>query len=463
MAQTRKTPLTDPVILKQFYTVSPRHTVYPSTDRFVEAFGPEDHTLWLRKRGIGGFSRALGMYVRMSPRRSVCTSCGRHSTVSAEHESDSRYLAYLDKELRLHSACLDERALVYLHWGADTTSLLRNDALSTAWRRLDRYFERSDQTRCSIEIDPVGVDEQRVACMAEAGINELCVNVRECDAPEHACVDPDRLMAAAEEAVFAARRSGIGLITVNLVFGVPGQTVMSFNRTLKRLLALQPERLLLQDYVRLPTTVRTSRKDSPVDCHVEETRLQLFSIAVMRLSEAGYAHIGMNVFARSDDELAVAQHQGRLHRNIQRYCSYGDCDVLGAGVASISAIGPTYSQNARSIEDYYSLLDEGVVPVTRGIELTTDDLARRTVMNALMCHFEVAFESVEIAHLLDFKTYFADELEELRAFTDAGLVTIDDGWLSVTDRGRYVVWPICQVFDRYLRLDRRRASFEKLL
>ena len=463
MAQARKTPLTDPAILKQFYTVGPRHTAYPSTDRFVEAFGPEDHALWLRKRGIGGFSRDLGLCVHMPMSSTGCPACGRDGIVTAERNTDSRYLDYLDKELRLNSSCLDERTLVHLHWSGDTMALLRNDALGAAWRRLDGHFEQSDQTRCSIEIDPVAVDEQQVASTAEAGVNELCVNVRECEAGKQGCVDSGRLLAATESAVAAARRAGIGSVTVNLVFAVPGQTVMSFNQTLKKLLALQPERLSLQDYMRLPTAARPSRKDQPADPLAEETRVQLFSVAVMRLSDAGYVHIGMNQFARSDDELAVAQRQGRLHRNIQGYCSHGDCDVLGVGVASISAIGPTYSQNARSIDDYYSLLDDNVIPVTRGIELTTDDLARRTVMNALMCHFEVAFESVEIAHLLDFTSYFANELEELKAFADAGLVTIDDGWLSITDRGRYVVWTICRVFDRYLRLDRRRASFEKVL
>ena len=463
MAHMRKTPLTDPAILKQFYTVGPRHTAYPSTDRFVEAFGPEDHVLWLRKRGIGGFSRDLGLYVRMPLSSTVCTSCGRDTAVEAQRKTDSRYLDCLDRELRLHSECLDERALRHLHWSGDTRSLLGRDDTGAMLSRLHKYFVQSDQTRHSMEIDPLAVDEEQIASLVEVGVNQLCVDVRECDSGGEGCVDFGRLLAATESVFGAARRAGIGSIIVNLVFGAPGQTVMSFNQTVKRLLALSPERFSLQDYRCLPSITKAPRKARPADSLAEETRVQLFSVAVMRLSEAGYVHIGMNQFAKGEDELAVAQRQGRLHRNLQGYCSSGDCDVLGVGVASISSIGPTYSQNARSLEDYYGLLEEEVIPVTRGIELTTDDLARRTVMNALMCHFEVAFESVEIAHLLDFTSYFADELEELKAFADAGLVTIDDGWLNVTDRGRYVVWTICQVFDRYLRLDRRRASFEKLL
>lgn len=463
MAPARQTPLPDPAILKQFYRVGPRHIAYPSPDRFVEAFGPEDHALWLRKRSIGGFNRSLGLYVHLPSPDTVCPSCGRDKSVAEDTEAHLRYLDYLDTELRLHSGCLDRRKLVQLLWVGNTTSLLRNSALGAAWQRLERHFVLSDQTRCSVEIDPIAVDEQQFVDMAGAGVNELSIDVRACDVAGQACVDSDRLLTSTECVVAAARRAGIGPITLNVVFGLTGQTVMSFNQALKRLLALQPERLYLQDRRCLPGAAKAVRKDYLLDPLAEETRAQLFSLAVMRLSEAGYVHIGMNHFARPEDELAIAQRQGRLHRNIQGYCTHGECDVLGLGVGSISAVGPMYSQNARSLADYYSLLDESLIPVARGIELTTDDLARRTVMNALMCHFEVAFESVEIAHLLDFTDYFADELEELQVFAHAGLVTIDDGWLNVTERGHYVLWTICRVFDRYLRQDRRRASCEKLL
>ena len=341
--------------------------------------------------------------------------------------------------------------------------LLREGAFQGVSQILDRHFDLSGKGRRTIEIDPVIADDQWMPELAAAGVNELCISVRECESVDDRCADMSRIVAGTEAIVTAARDHGIDAISVNMFFGAPGQTVMSFNQALKQILALSPERLSLQDYSCAGTASRLLLKRSETAPLLDETRIQLFAVAVMRLSEAGYVHIGLDQFTRPDDELAVAQRQGRLHRNFKGYCTHGDCDVLGLGPSSISSVGPAYSQNARSLEEYYGLLDEHVVPVFRGIELTTDDLARRTVMNALMCHLEVAFESVEIAHLLDFKRYFANELEDLKAFADAGLVTIDDSWLCVTDSGRYVVWTICRVFDRYLRQDRKRALTEKLL
>ncbi len=463
MAQVRYMSLADPVILRQFYTAGPQPMAYPATDRFVEAFGPEDHASWLHKRGIGGFNRTLELYVHSPFADGVCPSCGRNTAPSLGSETYSHYLDYLETELQLQSANLDERSIVHLHWGGDTGALLRHGAIGDLSRKLDRYFKQSPRTRRSIDVDPLVIDATSISHLYDAGVNQLCIDVRGCDAGETACVSSQEIVESARNLVLAARANGINLFRMDVTFGLPGQTVMSLNQTLKNILDLSPQRLSLRDHAHLSGAMKGRRKPVGTELTLDETPLQSFCIAVKRLSEAGYVHIGMNQFARPDDELAIAQRQGRLHRNLQGYCTYADCDVLGLGLASISAIGPTYSQNARSLADYYDLLDAKVPPVNRGIELTADDLARRTVMNALMCHFEVAFESLEIAHLLNFETYFASELEELESFADAGLVTLADGWLCVTDRGRYVVWSICQVFDRYLRQGRRSASSEKLL
>ncbi len=299
--------------------------------------------------------------------------------------------------------------------------------------------------------------------MVEAGVNQLRISFRGCESSEQGGLDQFRLIELTEELVASARSLGIGSIDLDVVFGAPEQTVMSFNWAMRQILAMAPERLSLHDFSHMPEARKLHRKASEALAPAEETRTTQFAVAVKHLSEAGYVHIGMDQFTRPDDELAVAQRQGRLRRNLQGYCVYEDCDLLGLGTASLSAIGPAYSQNAYTFERYFDLLDENLVPVTRGIELSADDLARRTVMDALMCHSEVAFESLEIAHLLDFREYFASELEELKQFVDAGLINIDDGWLTITDKGRYVVWTICQVFDRYLRQGRRRTSLEKVL
>ena len=194
-----------------------------------------------------------------------------------------------------------------------------------------------------------------------------------------------------------------------------------------------------------------------------DAKLQILQLAIRRLTDAGYVYIGMDHFAKPDDELAVAQRQGRLHRNFQGYSTHSDCDLLAFGISSISKVGPTYSQNVKTLDEYYDLLDSGTLPVYRGIELNADDLLRRSIIQSLMCHFELSIESIEIAHLIDFRKYFATELDDLREMVDAGLVRVDDKWITVLPRGRMLVRAISMVFDRYLRADRQRTRYSKVI
>jgi len=194
-----------------------------------------------------------------------------------------------------------------------------------------------------------------------------------------------------------------------------------------------------------------------------DTKLQVLQLAIRRLTDAGYVYIGMDHFAKPDDELTVAQRQGRLHRNFQGYSTHAECDLMAFGVSAISKVGPCYAQNVKTLDEYYDILDQDVLPVLRGIELTPDDLLRRSIIQALMCHFEVSIESIEIAHLISFKDHFAAELEDLRTMEEAGLVRVADKWISVLPAGRLLVRGIAMLFDRYLRADRERARYSKVI
>jgi oxygen-independent coproporphyrinogen-3 oxidase len=194
-----------------------------------------------------------------------------------------------------------------------------------------------------------------------------------------------------------------------------------------------------------------------------DTKLQILQLAIRRLTEAGYVYIGMDHFAKPDDELTVAQRQGRLHRNFQGYSTQAECDLLAFGVSAIGKIGPVYSQNVKTLDEYYDVLDRDELPVLRGIELTADDLVRRSIIQALMCHFEVSIESIEIAHLIKFSEYFAEEIADLRTMEEAGLLKVSDEWISVLPPGRLLVRGIAMVFDRYLRADRERPRYSKVI
>jgi oxygen-independent coproporphyrinogen-3 oxidase len=252
-------------------------------------------------------------------------------------------------------------------------------------------------------------------------------------------------------------------VSIDLIYGLPHQTVMGFNRSLERVLAMDPDRLSIYNYAHLPSLFKPQRRILNEDMPSADTRLQILALAIRKLTEAGYVYIGMDHFAKPDDELAVAQRQGRLHRNFQGYSTYADCDLLAFGISAIGKVGPTYEQNVKTLDEYYDRLDNGILPVFRGIELNADDILRRAIIQALMCHFELSIESIEIAHLIDFRKYFAEELEDLKELQAGGLVKVDEKWISVLPPGRMLVRAISMVFDRYLRADRQRTRYSKVI
>jgi oxygen-independent coproporphyrinogen-3 oxidase len=459
----RTSPRVDTGLLKQFDATGPRYTSYPTADRFVEAFGPEEHGAWLGKRQIGGFRRPLSVYVHIPFCDTICYYCGCNKIVTKDHGKAAKYLDYLEQEVRLQAELLDERSITQMHWGGGTPNFLSNSEMRALTQMLFSYFDRDPATECSIEIDPRSVREGTVSLLAELGFSRLSVGVQDFDGNVQQAINRIQSEAQTAQVIEEARAAGFGSVNMDLIYGLPKQSVDSFSRTLEKVIALSPDRLAIYNYAHLPHVFKPQRRINAEDLPDVDTRLQIFSLAVERLSGAGYVHIGMDHFAKYEDELAVAQRRGRLHRNFQGYSTHADSDLLGLGVSAISALGPTYSQNVRTLDEYYLRLDNGTLPVMRGIELTADDLVRRAVIQALMCHFELSFEAIEIAHLIDFRSYFQTELRELERYVDAGLITIEDDWMCVTERGRYLVRAICMEFDRYLREARQRATYSKVM
>jgi len=260
-----------------------------------------------------------------------------------------------------------------------------------------------------------------------------------------------------------ARASGFRSVSVDLIYGLPRQTLDSFNATLDKVVALDPDRIALYSYAHLPALFKPQRRIAAADLPSPESKLQILTLAIGRLTRAGYVYIGMDHFAKPGDELALAQVQGRLQRNFQGYSTHAEADMLGFGVSAIGRLGPTYYQNFKRLDDYYAALDAGRIPVQRGIELTADDLLRRAVIQSLTCHFRVSIESIEIAHLIEFRRYFADEFADLRQLEADGLVELEPDWIVVTPRGRMLVRTVCMVFDKYLRARRQGAAFSKVI
>jgi len=455
----------DPQIIARFDVNGPRYTSYPTADRFVEAFGSDAYKLWLSKRNIGAISRQLSLYFHIPFCNTICYYCACNKIITKDHGRSAKYLKYLAKELALQSSYLEggDHEVAQLHWGGGTPTFLSHDEMRQLMEATRKHFTLIKDGEYSIEVDPRKVDTPTVALLGELGFNRMSVGVQDFDEGVQQAINRIQTEEETLGVIEAARANGFTSISVDLIYGLPKQTVIGFNRTLDRVIAASPDRLSIYNYAHLPSLFKPQRRILESDMPSADARLQILALAIRRLTDAGYVYIGMDHFAKPNDELAIAQRQGRLHRNFQGYSTHADCDLLAFGISSIGKVGPTYSQNVKTLDEYYDRLDNGSLPVYRGIELNADDILRRAIIQALMCHFELSLESIEIAHLIDFKQYFSVEIADLQEMVQGGLVRIDDKWITVLPPGRMLVRAISMVFDKYLRSDRQRTRYSKVI
>ncbi len=455
----------DPVMIRKHDVSGPRYTSYPTADRFVEAFGEPHFRHWLDKRSIGGFVQPLSVYVHLPFCDTLCLYCGCNKVVTRDRAKSSKYIKYLDAELGLLDGLLgDERRISQLHWGGGTPTFLSREEMSALAARLKQVLEPADNCECSIEIDTRRLERGTVGFRAGRGLHRGSTGPQDFDPQVQKAVNRVQSEAVTRSAIEQARAAGFRSVNLDLIYGLPKQTLDSFNATLDRVIALSPDRIALYSYAHLPRMFRPQQRISEADLPSAETKLQILTLAIGRLTRAGYLYIGMDHFARPDDDLAVAQRRGRLHRNFQGYSALPDCDVLGIGVSAIGQIGPTYYQNRKNLDEYYASLDAGQLPVMRGIELTQDDLVRRAVIRALICNFRVSMEAIELAYLISFREYFAAELGALKPLAEDGLIEFEhDDWIVVTAAGRLLVRRICMVFDRYLQDRERKANYSRVM
>ncbi len=451
-------------LIRRFDGPGPRYTSYPTADRFVEAFDAAAHASWLEKRHIGGVGRPLSLYVHLPFCASICYYCACNKVITKDHGRSLKYVHYLEKELSLQTAHLQgSRRITQLHFGGGTPTFLSDDELRQLMRVLRANFDFDAEGEYAIEVDPRSVNPGTIDLLAGLGLNRMSIGVQDFDPAVQKAVNRIQPFAMTDRVLKDARAAGFKSINLDLIYGLPKQTAESFSRTLDQVITTDPDRIALYSYAHLPTRFKPQRRIHDADLPLADTKMKIFLLALDRLLEAGYVYIGMDHFAKPDDELAKALRSGRLHRNFQGYTTQSECDLLAIGISSISKIGPAYSQNVRTLDEYYDCIDQNRLPVTRGIELTQDDLVRRTVIMGLMCQGEVSMESVEIAHLIDFETYFAPELAQLASFVEAGLVEREKGYITVTPKGRFFLRAIAMVFDRYLQADRARSRYSKII
>jgi len=454
----------NPELIRRFDINGPRYTSYPTADRFIDTFDARAFSAWLGKRETGETGKPLSLYFHIPFCNTICYYCACNKIITKDHGLSAKYLDYMDREMALQVASLGgSREVTQLHLGGGTPTFLSHEELRQLMASVRTYFELMPEGEYSIEVDPRKVDFATVELLAKLGFNRMSVGVQ--DFAKDVQIATNRVQSFDETKVVmeAARATGFRSLSIDLIYGLPKQNITGFDSTLERVLELSPDRISLYNYAHLPGLFMPQRRIVESELPTADVKLQILQRAIRCLTEAGYVYIGMDHFAKPDDELAVAQRHGRLQRNFQGYSTQAECDMLAFGVSSIAKVGAVYAQNHKTLDMYYDALDRDELPVLRGIELTADDALRRSIIQALMCHFSLSIESVQAAHHIDFKEYFAEELADFGEMEAAGLVTVNEEQIDVLPAGRLLVRAVAMVFDRYLRADRERKRYSRVI
>ena len=431
----------------------PRYTSYPTAPQFREDFGAQQ----LRDAVIASngdpIPNALSLYVHVPYCTSPCFYCGCNRIITRDTARSTPYLQRLDRESALIAPLFDaDRAVVQLHFGGGTPNFLSPEQLVDTVQRLQQRFPFSDdgERDTSIELDPRFIDAAGIATLAQAGFNRASLGVQDFDPDVQQAVNRIQSVEQTRAVVDACRAHGFRSVNIDLIYGLPKQTIDGFARTLQTVLDIRPDRLAVYSYAHLPQLFKPQRQLDASALPDAETKLRLLQLAIDVLGDAGYAYIGMDHFALPDDSLTCAQRNGSLHRNFMGYTTHAETDLVGLGVSAISRIGDSYSQNPRTLPEWEAAVDAGRLPVWRGMRCSDDDILRHAVIQQLMCHGRVDSADIERQFHIDFAGYFADALRQLQPLQADGLVQVDGHRIQATAKGRFLLRVIAMCFDAWL-------------
>ncbi|QSN61975.1 oxygen-independent coproporphyrinogen III oxidase [Caballeronia sp. M1242] len=439
-----------PDLLARYDAHGPRYTSYPTAVQFTESFDPAHY---FEAASRGGASADLSLYFHIPFCDTVCFYCGCNKVATKNRAHARPYLDRMKRELAMQAACFDtRRPVTQLHWGGGTPTFLSHDEMAELMAATAEHFNLVPDARAeySIEVDPREASAETIAVLRELGFNRLSLGVQDFDERVQRAVNRIQPRATTEDVMRAAREHGFESVSVDLIYGLPHQSVESFTRTLDAIIALAPDRVSVFGYAHMPALFKMQRQIDEAALPSAAVRLAILKRVIERMSDAGYVYIGMDHFALPGDELARAFEAGTLQRNFQGYSTHADCDLVGIGASSIGKVGDVYAQNARDLADYAAAIDAGRFAIQRGVRLSADDLLRRDVIMWLMCGGVLRFADVEREHGIVFGDAFAAELARLAPMADDGLIDITPDAIRVLPAGRMLVRNVASVFDRYL-------------
>lgn len=449
-------------LIRSYDKSGPRYTSYPTAVQFDVAFSADDYNKQIELSNERNGD--LSLYFHIPFCDTICFYCGCNKIVTKNRKRAEPYLERLYKEIELQASLFDnKRTVSQLHWGGGTPTFISQQQMQQLMDVTRKYFNllADDNGEYSIEIDPREANKETIVLLRKLGFNRISLGVQDFNPQVQKAVNRIQSIEETEEVIVAARDTGFHSVSIDLIYGLPLQSVASFTETLTKVIELDPDRISIFNYAHLPEMFKTQRQMNSNDIPSPQVKLEILQQAIFQLTKAGYVYIGMDHFAKPNDELTKAQNNKNLYRNFQGYSTHADCDLIGLGVTSIGKVANCYSQNVKTIEEYYALLDNNQLPVFRGVELNDDDLLRREVINQLICHYYLNFEEIEKQFEINFGSYFETELTQIHKMQTDGLVTLGDKEITVNPIGYLLIRNICMVFDRYLAGSKN--SFSKVI
>jgi oxygen-independent coproporphyrinogen III oxidase len=456
----------DADLLRRYDRPGPRYTSYPTAPQFDTAFGDVQLRDAIADSNGDPIPRRLSIYAHVPFCLSPCFYCGCNRVITRDTSRSEPYLSHLQREIAMIAPLFDrDRAVVQLHFGGGTPNFLTPTQLRRTVEHLRREFSFSDaqDLDLSIELDPRTVSPADIGELARAGFNRASLGVQDFDPEVQRAVNREQGVEQTRAVIDACRHYGLRSVNIDLIYGLPKQTLAGFGSTLAKMIAMRPDRLAVYSYAHLPDMFKAQRQLNADDLPGSEAKLRLLRLAIERLTEAGYVYIGMDHFALPEDELATAQASGGLHRNFMGYATHADSDLIGFGVSAIAHIGDSFSQNPRDLPAWQGALDNDRLPVFRGMRLREDDRIRADLIQQLMCQGEIPITALEARYAIDFDAYFAEDLERLRPLQDDGLVFKARERIRVTARGRLLLRNIAMCFDRYLHRPNQAPRFSRAI
>lgn len=451
----------DTELLKKYDQPLPRYTSYPPATELRPDYSAFDHKQAIT--ALNQRSSPLSLYVHIPFCQSACYFCGCNVIVSNNKNIALNYLEYLVKDIQQTAARLNtDKPVVQMHWGGGTPNYLTIEQVKLLWNVINRHFHFAPEAEISIEINPRYVDQAYIQALREIGFNRISFGIQDFNPKVQAAVNrvqPEELLFNVMDWI---RQAKYDSVNVDLIYGLPHQTLQTFEETIQNTVDLNPDRLAIFNFAYVPWLKPVQKNIDEAALPSGQEKLEILQMAIAELTRSGYYYIGMDHFAKPDDELAVAQRNGLLKRNFQGYTTQPNAELLGFGLTSISMLHDAYIQNHKRLRDYYQAIDQELPPIEKGINLHRDDIIRREVIMQLMCHFGLSKTEIEAKYHLDFDAYFEPELADLKALEADGLVRLYADGIDVTPAGRLLIRNIAAVFDAYLR-DRIIANFSRAI